>query len=182
MKLVLKDLHCIIGEPSCRLHRFGKFVREGFCTWLTPWNICAVQHLNEFDGSWLKSTKKEIWSWSQSCKEQGGGYERVVRSHGQGLIKKVLRDKVEWEGDHEGCGRGLSVRCDDVRVRLASQPAKHHGSTGTPRHFNVFSRGVRKDHRGQPNASHDGVEGKGRLHTRLNKLKYLIWLLPKSLF
>ena len=67
------------------------------------------------------------------------------------------------------------MRCDDVRVRLASQHEERHGSTGTPRHFNVFSHGVGTDH-------DDGVEGKGRLHTKLQRLKDLIWLLPKRLF
>ena len=54
---------------------------------------CAVQHLNEFDGSWLKSPTKEIWSRSQSCKEQGGGYERVV-----GAIDKVDQE-CTWRQD-----------------------------------------------------------------------------------
>ena len=72
--------------------------------------------------------------------------------------------------------------CVVTTSELASQHEKHHGSTGTPRHLNVFSHGVRKDHGGQPNASHDGFEGKGRLHTKLKRLKDLMWLLPKRLF
>ena len=45
-----------------------------------PVDHYAVQQLNEFDGRGLKSTKREIWSRSQSCKERGGGYERVVEA------------------------------------------------------------------------------------------------------
>ena len=62
-----------------------------------------------------------------------------------------------------------SLRCDEVRVRLASQHETHHGSTVTSRQFNVFSHGVRKDHGGQPNAFCE-VEGKRRLHTKLKRL------------
>ena len=81
------SLSLSLSSPSCRLHRSWKFCARSVLYMVNHVDDYAIQQLNEFDGSELKSTKREILNKVEDMK--------ALSEPLTSLIKKVLADKVE---------------------------------------------------------------------------------------